>query len=123
MSKTYKNAADDRYGKHIISDKHLVTGVIELIKEYFPSSIETKANNEYSSFKSMCSGSDNHSGDHNYLSGLNNKSNGCYSENGYENYEDAPDWDTYREAYPDQELPEIDPAELWAFWHEKEASL
>jgi hypothetical protein len=109
--------------EHKLSGKHLVTGVIELIKEYFPSSIETKANNEYSSFKSMCSGSDNHVGDHNYLSGLNNKSNGCYSENGYDNHEDAPNWDTYREAYPDQELPEIDPAELWAHWHEKEASL
>jgi hypothetical protein len=109
--------------EHKLSGKHLMSSVIGSWKEYFQNSIETKANNEYSSFKSICSGSDNHSGDHNYLSGLNNKSNGCYSENGYENYECEPEWDTYREAYPEQELPEIDPAELWAFWHEKEASL
>jgi hypothetical protein len=43
-----------------------------------------------------------------------------FSEDGYENYEDVPDWNTYREAYPDQELPEIDPDDLRAYWAAKE---
>jgi hypothetical protein len=105
-----------------LSDKHLMSSVIGFWKEYFQNPIETKTNNEYSSFESIYSDCDNPDGDRNYLSGSKKKSSGCYSENGYENYECVPEWDTYREAYPEQELPEIDPAELWAFWHEKEES-
>ena len=121
MFKTKHTA--ESLSEYKLSDKHFNASVIEFGKEDFPNSIETKTNNESSSFESMYSSDDNHSSDRNYLSGSNNKSNGCYSENGYENYEDVPEWDTYREAYPDQELPEIDPTELWEHWHEKEASL
>jgi hypothetical protein len=102
------------------SDKHLKASVIEFGKEDFPRSIETEANNESSLLESIYRDFDDQAGNHNYSTGSKKNSSGFYSKDRYENYEYCPEWDTYHEVDPNQKLPEIDPAELWAFWHEKE---
>jgi len=107
MENIHKTADYYKYNKNIISDKHLNKSVIYLGNEDFPRSLESKINNKSTSFESMYSGDDNRSSNHNYLSGLKNNSNGCNSENRYENYEI---------------LEEIDPDDLRTYWAAKEES-